>query len=108
MDDKKKDRLVALINGAELIKNLELIYISLISSDSNFCIEDCKVNIENLEGLLEALPETDLNETDKKKWEEKFKDGIRILKRDIKDFERINKINVNERLKNNNNTSSLN
>lgn len=108
MDDKKKDRLVALINGAGLMKNLELIYTSLISSDSNFCIEDCKVNIENLEGLLEALPETDLNETDKKKWKKKFKDGIRILKQDIKDFERINKINVNERLKNNNNTSSLN
>lgn len=100
MDNDKKDRLVALINGAESMENLGFIYISLISSDSNFCIEDCKVNIENLEGLIKALPETDLSEEDKKKWEEKFKDGIEILKRDIEDFERIEKENE-ERLKNN-------
>lgn len=60
--------------------------VSLISSDTLFTPEDCDKSIELLNQTLEALPETNFDDEEKEKIKEHCLKGIKICKRDKKNF----------------------
>lgn len=84
-----KEKYIELLNGAFKVDMLPLYFVSLISSDTLLSADDCRKSIEQLTGIIEAIPETDID--DKGKWLDMAKKGLRIAKRDLKNFEKEEK-----------------
>jgi hypothetical protein len=87
-----KKRNVDLLNVANENGLLPLIFGGLISADELTSAEQCRKSLEILEGLLEAIPESNIK--DKDRWVKFANDGIEIAKQDLKLF--INKENGDE------------
>ena len=87
-----KNRSIDLLNAADENGLLPMVFVGLISSEELTSAEKCKNSLEILEGLLEAIPESNIK--DKDRWLKFANDGIEIAKRDLELF--INKENGDE------------
>ena len=78
--------MVELLNALKENGMIWFYLVSLISSDTLFTAEDCDKSIELLNQTLEALPETNFDDEDEEKIKEHCLKGIKICKRDKKNF----------------------
>ena len=63
-----------------------LLLVSLISSDTLADLEACEESKKTTEEILSVLPEANIPEEDKKKYEDYLKRGLEIIERDGKEF----------------------
>lgn len=63
-----------------------LLLVSLISSDTLTDLEACEESKKTTEEILSVLPEVNIPEEDKKKYEDYLKRGLEIIERDGKEF----------------------
>lgn len=63
-----------------------LLLVSLISSDTLTDLEACEKSKKTTEEILAVLPEANIPEEDKKKYEDYLKRGLEIIERDGKEF----------------------
>ena len=63
-----------------------LLLVSLISSDTLTDLEACEKSKKTTEEILAILPEANIPEEDKKKYEDYLKRGLKIIERDGKEF----------------------
>lgn len=88
-EESKKD-VVSLINSLNDNGVLYFYYISLISSDSLMSVEDCEIAEKQMLEFQEALPKTNVKNTEKLDWSKLIEDGLDIIRRD-KEFFQNNK-----------------
>ena len=72
------------LEGLEKGGVLYLYLVSLISSDSNICFEDCEESLREIDFCLEILPENNISDKDKIK--DMLLSGREIILRDMKNF----------------------
>ena len=75
------------LEGLEKGGVLYFYIVSLISSDSNTCLEDCEESLREIDFCLEILPENNISDRDKIK--DMLLSGREVILRDIKNFKRI-------------------
>ena len=66
-----------------------LFFVSLISSDTILTIEDAERSMKILKETDKAIDEADITDELKKKFKNLVKDGIKICKKDIKEFKKV-------------------
>jgi hypothetical protein len=88
-EESKKD-VVSLINSLNDNGVLYFYYISLISSDSLMSVEDCEIAEKQMLEFQEALPKTNVKNTEKLDWPKLIEDGLNVIRRD-KEFFQNNK-----------------
>ena len=66
--------------------SMYLLLVSLISSDTLTDLEACEKSKKTSEEILAILPETNIPEKDKKKYEDYLKRGLKIIERDGQEF----------------------
>ncbi len=74
-----------------------LLLVSLISSDTLTDLEACEESKKTTEEILAILPETNIPEEDKKKYEDYLKRGLEIIERDGKEFKSRSSKNKREK-----------
>ena len=72
------------LEGLEKGGMLYFYLVSLISSDSNTCLEDCEESLSEIDFCLEILPENNISDRDKIK--DMLLSGREIILRDMKNF----------------------
>lgn len=89
--------------GKELLEKLHesgsmfLLLVSLISSDTLTDLEACEESKKTTEEILAILPEVNIPEEDKKKYEDYLKRGLEIIERDGKEFKSRSSKNKREK-----------
>ena len=74
-----------------------LLLVSLISSDTLTDLEACEKSKKTTEEILAVLPEANIPEEDKKKYEDYLKRGLEIIERDGKEFKSRSSKNKREK-----------
>ena len=74
-----------------------LLLVSLISSDTLTDLEACEESKKTTEEILAILPEVNIPEEDKKKYEDYLKRGLEIIERDGKEFKSRSSKNKREK-----------
>jgi len=74
-----------------------LLLVSLISSDTLTDLEACEESKKTTEEILSVLPEVNIPEEDKKKYEDYLKRGLEIIERDGKEFKSRSSKNKREK-----------
>jgi hypothetical protein len=74
-----------------------LLLVSLISSDTLTDLEACEESKKTTEEILAILPEVNIPEEDKKKYEDYLKRGREIIERDEKEFKSRSSKNKREK-----------
>lgn len=74
-----------------------LLLVSLISSDTLTDLEACEESKKTTEEILAILPEVNIPEEDKKKYEDYLKRGLEIIERDGKEFKSHSSKNKREK-----------
>lgn len=77
--------------------NMFLLLVSLISSDTLTDLEACEKSKKTTEEILAILPEVNIPEEDKKKYEDYLKRGLEIIERDGKEFKSRSSKNKREK-----------
>ena len=72
------------LEGLEKGGMLYFYLVSLISSDSNTCLEDCEESLKEIDFCLEILPENNISDKDKIK--DMLLSGREIILRDMENF----------------------
>ena len=85
-EESKKD-VVSLINSLNDSGMLYFYYISLISSDSLMSVEDCEFAEKQMLEFQEALPKTNVKNTEDTDWSKLIEDGLDVIRRDKKFFQ---------------------
>ena len=65
---------------------MPLILVCLISADNLVDVESCEIALEKMQAYVKALPNTNIEEEAKKKYEELMNQGLEIIKRDLNQF----------------------
>ena len=74
-----------------------LLLVSLTSSDTLTDLEACEESRKTTEEILAVLPEANIPEEDKKKYEDYLKRGLEIIERDGKEFKSRSSKNKREK-----------
>lgn len=74
-----------------------LLLVSFISSDTLTDLEACEESKKTTEEILAILPEVNIPEEDKKKYEDYLKRGLEIIERDGKEFKSRSSKNKREK-----------
>ena len=74
-----------------------LLLVSLISSDTLTDLEACEESKKTTEEILAILPEVNIPEEDKKKYEDYLKRGLEIIERDGNEFKSRSSKNKREK-----------
>lgn len=82
--DNKNVKYRNFLEGLEKGGILYYYLVSLISSDSNTCLEDCEESLREIDFCLEILPENNISDRDKIK--DMLLSGREIILRDMKNF----------------------
>lgn len=85
-EESKKD-VVSLINSLNDNEMLYFYYISLISSDSLMSVEDCELAEKQMLEFQEALPKTNVKNTEGTDWSKLIEDGLDVIRRDKEFFQ---------------------
>lgn len=75
-----------LLEGLHENGSMFLLLVSLISSDTLINLEACEKSKKKTGEILSILPETNIPEEDKRKYENYLKRGLKIIERDEKEF----------------------
>lgn len=78
-------------------RSMFLLLVSLISSDTLTDLEACEESKKTTEEILAILPEVNIPEEDKKKYEDYLKRGLEIIERDGKEFKSRSSKNKREK-----------
>jgi len=74
------------------IKMLPMYFVTMISADILTSVEVCDRNEKDLMETIEAMPDTDLPEDEKKKWIEMGERGLKVIRRDRKDLRKAGRL----------------